>query len=58
VSSSGDRTVRVWDLKDGTEVKRLEGHTGVIDALAVSPDGRYALSGSSDRTVRLWRLPR
>lgn len=33
-------------------------HTGVIDAVAVSPDGRYALSGSSDHTVRLWRLPR
>ena len=28
-----------------------------VCCVAVSPDGRYALSGSSDQTVRRWRLP-
>ena len=28
-----------------------------VCCVAVSPDGRYAHSGSSDQTVRRWRLP-
>src|SRR5689334_3040732 len=34
----------------------LEGHTSAVSALAVTPDGRRALSGSEDRTLRLWDL--
>jgi WD40 repeat protein len=32
---------------------RLEGHGGVVTALAVLPDGRV-VSGSDDETIRLW----
>jgi WD40 repeat protein len=35
-------------------VRELRGHTGWVISVALSPDGRLALSGSHDRTMRLW----
>ena len=32
------------------------GHTGSVDSVAILPDGRTALSGSDDRTLRLWDI--
>jgi WD40 repeat protein len=34
----------------------LQAHTGNIDSMAYSPDGRTLLSGSQDGTVKLWDL--
>ncbi|KAJ0395737.1 hypothetical protein P43SY_004268 [Pythium insidiosum] len=32
----------------------LSGHTDIVMALAVSPDGRWLVSASKDRTARVW----
>jgi WD40 repeat protein len=52
-----DNTIRVWDVESGAEVACLMGHTGNVNSVAVSSDSRYVLSGSNDRTVRLWSMP-
>jgi tRNA A-37 threonylcarbamoyl transferase component Bud32 len=54
LSGGFDRSLRLWDLAAGKEVRRFFGHTDVVWAVALSGDGRRALSGSQDRTVRLW----
>jgi WD40 repeat protein len=56
LSGSMDRTLRLWDLDTGAELRRFEGHSDPVRAVAVLPDGRRALSSSSDGTLRLWDL--
>src|SRR5260370_1025656 len=40
----------------GEEIASIgtEGHTGPLSSVAFSPDGRYLLSGGSDRLIKLW----
>jgi len=37
-------------------VRTLTGHSGKVFSVALLPDGARALSGSSDRSLRLWDL--
>ncbi len=36
--------------------RTLTGHTDEVTAVAVTPDGRYAVSGSLDKTLKVWDL--
>jgi eukaryotic-like serine/threonine-protein kinase len=38
------------------EIRRLEGHTGSVNAAAFLPGNRHAISGSYDGTLRLWNI--
>ena len=37
-------------------LKTFEGHTNAVSSVAISPNGRWCLSGSFDNTLRLWEL--
>jgi Leucine-rich repeat (LRR) protein/tRNA A-37 threonylcarbamoyl transferase component Bud32 len=54
LSGSADRTMRLWDLAAGKELRRFEGHEMPVSSVAFSPDGRRALSGSWVGVMRLW----
>ena len=50
-----DDTVRVW-LLDGTLKNTFELHTMAVIALVALPDNQHALSGSTDKTVKLFNV--
>jgi WD40 repeat protein/serine/threonine protein kinase len=55
ISGGADKTVRIWDLATGAQVRRLKGHHDRINALVLTPDGRFAVSASRDTTLRVWQ---
>ena len=40
----------------GPLIRTLEGHASSVWAVALTPDGRRALSGSGDKTLKVWDL--
>jgi WD40 repeat protein len=52
-----DRTLRLWLLKNQTELATLCGHMKTITAIAASANGNIIATASEDGTVRLWKTP-
>ena len=55
-TGSLDKTIRIWSLPDGKEIRRMEGHRSTINALSISRDSTLIASASDDDTVKIWNL--
>jgi WD40 repeat protein len=53
---SVDNSLRLWDLETGEQIRVFEGHTSAVFQIAISANGRQAVSGSADGSMRLWNL--
>ena len=53
-SGSSDKTVKLWDSFNGTEIRTFIGHSKAVNSVAFNSDGEILASGSSDGTVKLW----
>lgn len=61
ISSTGGKTIKMWDVEKGECVKTLEASAGSVSCLAYSLDGKYIVSGSNqpysekpDSNIRIW----
>ena len=54
ISSSADRTIRIWNWRSGQCLKTLQGHNSWVWSVICSPCGRYLVSSSYDCTVKFW----
>lgn len=56
LSSSADRTIRVWNFDSGECCKILQGHSDIITCLSMSTRSQHGVSGSTDQMIRSWNL--
>ncbi|KAG2055130.1 WD40 repeat-like protein [Suillus hirtellus] len=54
VTASYDGMLRLWDLKTGVVLKKMEGHRSRVRSLAVSRDGKWIASGDESGDLIVW----
>jgi WD40 repeat protein len=60
LSASADQTIRMWHGVEGSQIRTLDNHVGIVNSIAVGPRKEGAMttmlaSVSEDRTIRLWQ---
>jgi WD40 repeat protein len=69
-SVSSDGSARIWTIPSEANLKEaqtpgdakladpvvLSGHNGPVQAVALTPDGQFLITGGDDATVRLWSV--
>ncbi|KAI1505866.1 WD40-repeat-containing domain protein [Biscogniauxia marginata] len=48
--------IHIWSVQTGQLLDRLAGHEGPVCSLKFAPDGSLLISGSWDRTARMWSI--
>jgi WD40 repeat protein len=55
-TGSRDKTMKLWELSTGREVRTFLGHTGTVNNIRFSSKGNYAITSSGDGTARIWEV--
>ena len=53
-TEGSDFSIRIWNMKDGSLYKKLDGHKNAITTIAWYSDSSRLVSASSDNTAKIW----
>ena len=56
LTSSSDRTIKLWDSFSGKELYTFVGHNSWVESADFNKDGNQIFSRAKDRTVKCWNL--
>ena len=54
--AGAESKIKLLNLVNGQVLKTFDGHTDIVNSIAISKNYKYLLSGSNDKTARLWDL--
>ncbi|MFN5053660.1 MAG: c-type cytochrome domain-containing protein [Planctomyces sp.] len=54
--AAADHAIRLFNLQTGTPALTLQGHTETVAALRFTADSTHLLSGSADRSLKVWKM--
>ena len=54
VSASTDRSIRIWNIRDGQSKGVLRGHERGVNRAVFTPNGKHIISAAEDMTLKLW----
>ncbi len=53
-SGSDDKTIKLWNVETGQEIRTLSGHSSSVHSVSFSSDGKMLASGDAHGTIKLW----
>lgn len=53
-SGSDDKTIKLWDVVTGTEIRTFAGYDQRVRLVTFSQDGKTLAGWSDDKTIKLW----
>lgn len=57
MAAAGATPIYLWELESRRKVVTLNSHTGAIEAIEFSPNGKVLAAAGVDGTVNLWKVP-
>ena len=55
VSAGEDKSIKLWDVNTGIDVKSFNGHPAAVKALTVTKDGQTIISADAEGNIFLWK---
>ena len=47
-------SIIIFNATSGSVIKTLTGHINCVRSAAYSPDSKYIISGSDDKSIKVW----
>ena len=55
MSSSDDYSIIAFNVQTKTQIGTVK-HAAAVYGVCISPDNKYVVSGSHDKTIKIWDL--